>query len=197
MRIGKAEKRFSKNACFTYRKYKIRLTGNHPVPAVPGDEGGCCKLPVGYRPICRHSARPRQTPKAASRLSTHCGHYNKPKSTYPKASRGTIHQGAPLISWSRFCRSVEPNGNAASLTYWAGTVARKDFRHANRHRYTCLSWSDCSSAGARHSCPAERRAGSGSYANKHFSYHEPDRQRGRIQSHELPGPRDGPTQPVL
>ena len=138
--------------------------------------------------------KPRKPPVGCR---PNCGHYNKPKSTCPKASRGTIHQGAPLISWSRFCRSVEPNGHAASLTYWAGTIARKDFRHANRHRYTCLSWSDCSSAGARHSCPAERRAGSGSYANKHFSYHEPERQRGRIQSHELPGPRDGPTQPVL
>lgn len=29
----------------------IAMSPVHPVRAVPGDDGGCCKLPVSYRPI--------------------------------------------------------------------------------------------------------------------------------------------------
>ena len=49
------------------------MSANHPVLAVPGDDGGRCKLPVGYRPISCRSALLFPTLKAAGPQSPQFG----------------------------------------------------------------------------------------------------------------------------
>ena len=44
------------------------LSVDHPVLAVPGDDGGRRERPVGFRPISCRSAPPRRTLEAAGRL---------------------------------------------------------------------------------------------------------------------------------
>ena len=46
------------------------LSQNHPVLAVPGDDGGRRERPVGFRPNCRRSCLIERAPKAVCRLPT-------------------------------------------------------------------------------------------------------------------------------
>ena len=53
-RIGKAGAR--DDGSYRHPRPESRLTGSHPVLAVPGHDGGRCKLPVSYRPSFGYKA---------------------------------------------------------------------------------------------------------------------------------------------